>query len=119
MRENPEVGLLEIDWCRREEQVCRHAIHVVAQEELEPSRQAIRAIDPENASIVRPLDDVLWARYASNRSSLSRRTFLRATWRSPPDACISRSTARINLVTMVSAAFFAILSLRRGSVLPY
>ena len=43
-----------------------HAVHVVAHEELEPSGQAIRAIDPENASIVRPLDDVMWARYASN-----------------------------------------------------
>jgi uncharacterized protein (DUF58 family) len=43
-----------------------HAVHVVAREELEPARQAIRAIDPENASIVRPLDDVMWARYVSN-----------------------------------------------------
>jgi uncharacterized protein (DUF58 family) len=43
-----------------------HAVHVVAREELEPPRQAVRAIDPENASLVRPLDDTMWARYASN-----------------------------------------------------
>ena len=43
-----------------------HAVHVVAREELEPPRQAMRAIDPEDASIVRPLDDTMWARYASN-----------------------------------------------------
>ena len=43
-----------------------HAVHVVAREELEPSHEAIRAIDPEHPSVVRPLDDVIWARYASN-----------------------------------------------------
>lgn len=43
-----------------------HAVHVVAAEELEPSRQAIRAIDPENASIVRPLDAAMRGRYSSN-----------------------------------------------------
>jgi uncharacterized protein (DUF58 family) len=42
-----------------------HGVHVVAREELEPSRQAIRAIDPENPSIVRPLDDVMRARYVA------------------------------------------------------
>ncbi len=56
-----------------------HAVHVVAQEELEPARQAIRAIDPENASIVRPLDDVMRVRYAANFSDWRQR--VAASWR--------------------------------------
>src|SRR5688572_8677489 len=43
-----------------------HAVHVVAREELDPSAQAIRAVDPEDPSILRPLDDVMRARYVSN-----------------------------------------------------
>ncbi|HET7737298.1 MAG TPA: hypothetical protein VFK32_01875, partial [Tepidiformaceae bacterium] len=51
-----------------------HAVHVVAREELEPFRQAIRAIDPENASLVRPLDDAMWARYQANFAEWRRQT---------------------------------------------
>ena len=56
-----------------------HGVHVVAQEELEPPRQAMRAIDPENASIVRPLDDVMRARYAANFADW--RQQIAASWR--------------------------------------
>jgi uncharacterized protein (DUF58 family) len=56
-----------------------HAVHVVAREELEPSRQAIRAIDPENESIVRPLDEIMWARYAANFGAWRQR--VAAGWR--------------------------------------
>ena len=56
-----------------------HAVHVIAREELEPARQAIRAVDPENASIVRPLDDVMWSRYASNFAEW--RQQVAASWR--------------------------------------
>jgi uncharacterized protein (DUF58 family) len=56
-----------------------HAVHVVAREELEPTRQAIRAIDPENASLVRPLDDVMWARYAATYADWRQR--VAAGWR--------------------------------------
>jgi uncharacterized protein (DUF58 family) len=54
-------------------------VHVVAQEELEPPRQAMRAIDPEDASIVRPLDDVMRARYAANFADWRQR--IAASWR--------------------------------------
>ena len=56
-----------------------HAVHVVAQEELAPARQAIRAIDPENASIVRPLDEVMLSRYSANFAEWRRR--IAASWR--------------------------------------
>lgn len=56
-----------------------HGVHIVAQEELEPSRQAIRAIDPEDASIVRPLDDMMRPRYAANFAGWRER--IAASWR--------------------------------------
>jgi uncharacterized protein (DUF58 family) len=56
-----------------------HGVHVVAREELEPSRQAIRAIDPENPSIVRPLDDVMRARYVANFADWRQR--IAVSWR--------------------------------------
>ena len=56
-----------------------HAVHVVAQEELAPARQAIRAIDPENASIVRPLDEVMLSRYSANFAEWRQR--IAASWR--------------------------------------
>ena len=56
-----------------------HAVHVVANEELEPTRQAIRAVDPENASIVRPLDAAMRARYLSNFAEW--RQQVSAAWR--------------------------------------
>lgn len=56
-----------------------HAVHVVAYEELDPSGQAIRAVDPEDASILRPLDDVMRARYVANFSEWRERTA--AAWR--------------------------------------
>jgi uncharacterized protein (DUF58 family) len=34
-----------------------HAVHIVAREELDPPRRTVRAVDPENPSIARPLDD--------------------------------------------------------------
>ena len=57
-----------------------HAVHVVAHEELEPARQAIRARDPEDDAVIRPVDDVLWARYAVNFADWRHR--VAATWRS-------------------------------------
>ena len=56
-----------------------HAIHVIAHEELEPSANAIRAVDPEDASIMRPLDETLRARYAANFSNW--RSDTAAAWR--------------------------------------
>jgi uncharacterized protein (DUF58 family) len=56
-----------------------HAVHVAAREELDPPRQAVRAIDPEDASIVRPLDDTMWARYSSNFAEWRRQ--VAAGWR--------------------------------------
>lgn len=56
-----------------------HAVHVVAREELEPAPQAIRAVDPEDAAIVRPLDETLRTRYASNFAVWRER--VAAAWR--------------------------------------
>lgn len=56
-----------------------HAVHVVAREELEPAGQAIRALDPEDPSIVRPLDDTLRARYVSTFAQW--RQGVAAAWR--------------------------------------
>ena len=56
-----------------------HAIHIAAREELEAPRQAMRAIDPEDASIVRPLDDTLWTRYMANFADWRQR--VAAGWR--------------------------------------
>lgn len=56
-----------------------HAVHVVAHEELEPAGQAIRALDPEDASIVRPLDETLRARYVANFAQW--RDSVAAAWR--------------------------------------
>jgi uncharacterized protein (DUF58 family) len=51
-----------------------HAVHVVAREELAPSGQAIRAVDPEDPSVLRPLDDVMRSRYVANFSGWMERT---------------------------------------------
>lgn len=56
-----------------------HAVHVVAREELEPAAQAIRAIDPEDSAIVRPLDEVMRARYEANFAEWRQR--IAAAWR--------------------------------------
>jgi uncharacterized protein (DUF58 family) len=40
-----------------------HAIHVVAQEELEPPRRAVRAVDPVDRAIGRPLEEATYAAY--------------------------------------------------------
>ena len=56
-----------------------HAVHVVAREELEPPAQAMRAVDPEDATIARPLDDDLRARYVANFSGWRDR--VAAAWR--------------------------------------
>ena len=56
-----------------------HAVHVVAREELDPSGQAIRAADPEDPTILRPLDDVMRARYVNNFARWRERTA--AAWR--------------------------------------
>jgi uncharacterized protein (DUF58 family) len=56
-----------------------HAVHVVAREELEPSHQAIRATDPENPAVVRPLDETMRSRYLANFAHW--RTGVAAAWR--------------------------------------
>jgi uncharacterized protein (DUF58 family) len=56
-----------------------HAVHVVAREELEPSHQAIRATDPENPAVVRPLDETMRSRYLANFADW--RTGVAAAWR--------------------------------------
>lgn len=55
------------------------AIHVIAHEELEPSPNAVRAVDPEDASITRPLDETLRTRYAANFANWRSETA--AAWR--------------------------------------
>jgi len=56
-----------------------HAVHVVAREELDPPSQAIRAMDPEEPSIVRPLDEGMRARYLANFAGW--RQSVAASWR--------------------------------------
>lgn len=56
-----------------------HAVHVVASEELDPTGQAIRAVDPEDTSILRPLDEVMRSRYVANFAGWRERTA--AAWR--------------------------------------
>ena len=56
-----------------------HAVHVLAREELEPSPQAIRATDPENASITRPFDSAMQSRYLANFAEWRQR--VAAQWR--------------------------------------
>jgi uncharacterized protein (DUF58 family) len=56
-----------------------HAIHVIAREELDPSTQAIRAVDPESASIIRPFDAAMRSRYLANFSDWRGR--VAASWR--------------------------------------
>jgi uncharacterized protein (DUF58 family) len=65
-------------------------VHIIAQEELEPSRQAIRAIDPENPSIVRPLDEVMRTRYAANFAEWRER--IAVSWRHAGATWITVST---------------------------
>jgi hypothetical protein len=56
-----------------------HAVHVVAREELDPSVQAIRAMDPEDASITRAFDETMRSRYVASFAEW-RRT-VAAAWR--------------------------------------
>jgi hypothetical protein len=42
-----------------------HAVHVVAREEIDPSHKAIRALDPEDASVERPFDETMRSRYVT------------------------------------------------------
>ena len=56
-----------------------HAVHIVAREELEPTEQAIRAVDPEDSSILRPLDDMIRSRYVANFAAW--REQIAAAWR--------------------------------------
>ena len=55
------------------------AVHVVAREELDPAARAVRAVDPEDAAIVRPLDQSLRSRYQENFAAWRQHTA--ATWR--------------------------------------
>ena len=56
-----------------------HAVHIVAREELDPLPQPIRALDPEDASIVRPFDAAMRLRYATNFAEWRAR--VAASWR--------------------------------------
>jgi uncharacterized protein (DUF58 family) len=56
-----------------------HAVHIVAREELDPRSQPIRAVDPEDASIVRPFDAAMRSRYAANFAEWRKR--VAASWR--------------------------------------
>jgi uncharacterized protein (DUF58 family) len=56
-----------------------HAVHVIAREELDPSRHAIRAVDPESASIIRPFDAAMRSRYLANFAEWRQR--VSASWR--------------------------------------
>ena len=56
-----------------------HAVHIVAREELDPLSQPIRALDPENASIVRPFDAAMRSRYVANFADWRQR--VAASWR--------------------------------------
>jgi uncharacterized protein (DUF58 family) len=56
-----------------------HGVHVVAGEELDPSAPAIRAIDPEDASITRAFDAALRSRYVANFGAW--RDGVAAAWR--------------------------------------
>ncbi len=56
-----------------------HAVHVIAREEIDPSSQAIRVVDPESASIIRPFDAAMRARYLTNFAEWRQR--VAASWR--------------------------------------
>ena len=56
-----------------------HAVHIVAREELDPLPQPIRALDPEDASIVRPFDAAMRSRYVANFADWRQR--VAASWR--------------------------------------
>lgn len=56
-----------------------HAVHVVAREELDPAPAAVRAVDPEDASLVRPLDPAIRERYLESFARW--RTETAAAWR--------------------------------------
>jgi uncharacterized protein (DUF58 family) len=56
-----------------------HAVHVVAREEIDPSAQAIRAVDPESASIIRPFDAAMRSRYLASFAEWRQR--VAASWR--------------------------------------
>jgi uncharacterized protein (DUF58 family) len=55
-----------------------HAVHMVAREELVPPH-AMRAVDPEDSAIVRPLDETLRARYVATFEAW--RAGVAAAWR--------------------------------------
>jgi len=56
-----------------------HAIHIVADEELDPPARSILAVDPEDASLMRPL--VADSRAAYLERFAAWRTELSASWR--------------------------------------
>jgi len=56
-----------------------HAVHIVAREELDPSAQAIRAMDPEDNSITRAFDEAMRPRYIANFAEWRRR--VATAWR--------------------------------------
>jgi uncharacterized protein (DUF58 family) len=56
-----------------------HAVHVVAREELDPPAAAIRAVDPEDATLVRPLDFAIRERYRESFAQWRQQTA--AAWR--------------------------------------
>jgi len=68
-----------------------HAIHIVADEELDPPARAILAVDPEDASLSRPL--VAESRAAYLERFAAWRTELAASWRAE---ALSYTVARVS-----------------------
>ena len=56
-----------------------HAVQVVAEEELDPGAEAMRAQDPEDVAMMRPFDEALRSRYQANFTSWRER--VAAAWR--------------------------------------
>lgn len=68
-----------------------HAVHVVAAEELDPAPRAIRAVDPEAATIVRPFDESMRPAYLTRFAEWRRDTV--AAWRHAGATWTTVSTA--------------------------